>query len=170
MIRTHKIACRLNRALADALNLASGSIYTGVLVAHWRIVRKKGIWLSEKAGTRLSDSIVDAPMHAHTIDAAQQGFYKACKTTKALKQINSQAKYPHWPKKFRTTVWKKTALKFRNGRLELSNGRCNPNITIDLPAELHHVLSFQECPMPWERPSPTMKNLTTRLVVAFGIG
>jgi hypothetical protein len=104
LIRTHKIPCKLNRAVADALNLASGGIYTGVLVAHWRVVRKKGIWLSEKAGTRLSDSIVEAALHAHTIDAAQQGFYKACRTAQAAKRLDPQARYPHWTKKFRTAI------------------------------------------------------------------
>src|SRR5262249_45362663 len=34
MIRTHAIPCHLPRTLADALNAASGAIYTGVLVAH----------------------------------------------------------------------------------------------------------------------------------------
>ena len=41
MIRTHVISCKLARARADALNLESGRVYTGVLVAHWRTVRKK---------------------------------------------------------------------------------------------------------------------------------
>ena len=144
MIRTHKIPCKLNRAFADGLNLASGGIYTGVLVAHWRVVRKKGIWLSEKAGTRLSDSIVEAALHAHTIDAAQQGFYKACKTARAARKIDPTANYPHWPKKFRTTIWKNTAIKRVGGHLELSNGLRNPKIVIALPAKLQEVLTFQE--------------------------
>jgi hypothetical protein len=43
MIRTQIIRCRLPRDKADALNRASGQVYTGVLVAHWRVVRKKNI-------------------------------------------------------------------------------------------------------------------------------
>ena len=74
MIRTHTIPCHLPKTQADALNRASGRIYTGILVAHWRIVRKKGLWLSETAGTRWSDRRTRAPMHAHSIDAAQQGW------------------------------------------------------------------------------------------------
>ncbi len=144
MIRTHKLPCQLNRAFADALNLASGGIYTGVLVAHWRVLRKQGIWLSEKAGTRLSDSMVEAALHAHSIDAAQQGFYKACKTAKAAKALDPKARYPHWPKKFRTTIWKNTAIQFREGHLDLSNGLHNPKITIALPADFPTGLRFQE--------------------------
>lgn len=151
MIRTHKILCKLNRSFADALNLASGGIYTGVLVAHWRVVRKKSVWLSEKAGTRLSDSIVDAALHAHTIDAAQQGFYKACKTARAARKLDAKAQFPHWPKRFRTTIWKNTAIKIKcvsgvsgTGSLELSNGQGNPKITIALPTELRTALRYLE--------------------------
>ena len=130
MIRTQIVPCHLPRARADAFNLESGRIYTGILVRHWRIVRKKGIWLSEKSGTKLSDLSTDAPLHAHSIDAAQQGFYKACKTAKALKRQDPSAKYPHWTKKFRTTVWKNTAIKRRGDALELSTGRDNPKICL----------------------------------------
>ena len=56
MIRTYILPCTLPRPVADALNLASGAIYTQVLVSHWRVVRHKGHWLSEQAGTRWSDS------------------------------------------------------------------------------------------------------------------
>ena len=48
MIRTHVLPCRLPRPVADAINLASGAIYTGMLVRHWRVVRHHGHWLSEK--------------------------------------------------------------------------------------------------------------------------
>src|SRR5262245_12091287 len=82
VIRTHTIPCRLPRARADRLNQASGRVYSAVLVAHWRVVRKKHIWLSETAGTRWSDRRTRAPLHAHSIDAAQQGFYQACATTR----------------------------------------------------------------------------------------
>ena len=41
MIRTHTIRCRIPREVADLLNLASGRIYTGVLVAHYRVRRRK---------------------------------------------------------------------------------------------------------------------------------
>lgn len=136
MIRTKILPCELNKSEADALNLASGQIYTKVLVNHWRILRKKNLWLSEKSGTRISDYQTDASLHAHTIDAAQQGFYKACKTAKALKKIDPNAKYPHWAKKFRTTTWKNTAIKRNGNTITLSNGRGNNPITIRLTDDL----------------------------------
>src|SRR5262245_26058558 len=90
MIRTHIIACHLNRAEADALNRASGEIYTRTLVTHYRVYRKRGArtrhWLSMYAAKRLNDylSCSEPPLlHAHSKDAAQEAFYKACKTAKA---------------------------------------------------------------------------------------
>ena len=56
MVRTHVIACKLPRARADALNLESGRVYTGVLVVHWRTVRKKNLWLSEGSAKCWSDT------------------------------------------------------------------------------------------------------------------
>lgn len=82
MMRTHIIPCVLPRLIADAFNRESGRIYTGVLVTYWRVVRHKHLWLSQKSETRWSDTRTTAPMHAHSIDAAQQGFYRAGATTR----------------------------------------------------------------------------------------
>jgi putative transposase len=166
MIRTYILPCRLKRTVADAFNLASGAIYTGVLVAHWRIVRKKGVWLSEKAGTRLSDQIVKAALHAHTIDAAQQGFYTACRTARALKKLNPKAKYPHWTKRFRTTVWKSSALKVQGETLKLSNGHGNVPITIALPTALQSVLRFLEVRLVYDKKA---HRYTWHVVVENGV-
>jgi putative transposase len=153
MIRTHIIPCSLPRAIADALNRASGSIYTDVMVSHWRVVRKQGHWLSEKAGTRWSDiRLLLKPLHAHSIDAAQQGFYKACATTRAVRKTGrTEAKFPHWSKRFRTTIWKNTAIKKAGTVLTLSNGKGNPSITISVPASLAAVLRVLEVRLVFDR-------------------
>ena len=89
------------------------------------------------------------PQHGRSVARSlyrrrEQGFYKACKTAKALKRQDPSAKYPHWTKKFRTTVWKNTAIKRRGDALELSTGRDNPKIAIQLPAALRDTLRFVE--------------------------
>ena len=147
MIRTHIIPCDIPRVQADALNLASGSVYTGVLVAHWRVLRRKKRWLSEKSGTRWSDTRTTAKMHAHSIDAAQQGFYKACDTTRGLRRAGfTEAKFPHWTKKFRTTVWKTSGIRRIGDTLVLSTGHSKPKveITIVIPVTLRDGLKFVE--------------------------
>lgn len=148
MIRTHIIPCKLNKERADALNLASGRIYSGIVSRHWRLLTQKNLWLSEKSLTKLSDMRLankNLPMHAHTIDAAQQGFFKACKTTRSLRKAGiTDAHFPWRPKKFRTTIWKNTSIKFKAGLLELSTGQGNPKLLIALPVTLHNVLRFIE--------------------------
>jgi putative transposase len=153
MIRTHVLPCRLPRLVADAINLASGAIYTGVLVRHWCVVRHHGHWLSEKSGTRWSDLRLPVkPLHAHSIDAAQQGFYNACRTTRALRKAGMpDAKFPHWRKRFRTTVWKNTAIKKADAVLTLSNGKGNQPITLTLPAPLADVLRVLEVRLVYDR-------------------
>jgi hypothetical protein len=128
VIRTHIIPCSLPRARAEELNRSSGTIYTGVLVQHWRVMRQGGHhWLSKKAGTFLSDMRlrerpVPKGIHSHSIDAAQQGFYKACDTTHALRRAGIKANFPRWTKKFRTTIWKNTGFQREGDTLKLSGG------------------------------------------------
>jgi hypothetical protein len=76
MIRTTIIPCRLNKEIYDNLNLTSGRIYSGIVSRHWRLLKQKSLWLSEKALTKVSDlRLADKvlPLHAHPIDAAQRG-------------------------------------------------------------------------------------------------
>jgi putative transposase len=153
MIRTHVLPCALPRAIADALNQASGLIYTQVLVSHWRVVRHKDHWLSEKAGTRWSDSRLPVkPLHAHSIDAAQQGFYKACATTRVLRKAGfPEAKFPHWRKRFRTTIWKNTAVRKAGAVLTLSTGKGKRPITLTLPLHLEGVLRVLEVRLVYDK-------------------
>ncbi len=148
MIRTAIIPCKLNRATCDSLNLASGRIYSGIVSRHWRLLKQKGLWLSEKSMRKLSDIRVSQrnyPMHAHTIDAAQEGFPKACVTTRAIRKAGDPtAHFPWRSKKFRTTIWKNTAVKFKGVKLELSTGQGNPKIAIALPDSLWSALRFLE--------------------------
>jgi len=148
MIRTHILPCTLPRDTCDALNLHSGRIYSGIVSRHWRLLRQKDLWLSEKALTKLSDlrwATRGVPLHAHSIDAAQQGFFHACRTTRALRKAGcTEAHFPWRQKKFRTTIWKNTAIKHRGAVLELSTGARRPTLRIVLPEALHAVLKVQE--------------------------
>lgn len=157
MIRTHILPCDLKREQADALNLQSGRIYSGIVSRHWRLLKQKGLWLSEKSLTKLSDlrvSVQDAPMHAHTIDAAQQGFFKACVTTRAIRKAGDpDAHFPWRSKKFRTTTWKNTEIKTREGKLILSNGLGSAKVEIVLPENLRKVLKFQEVRLVYDKRS-----------------
>lgn len=148
MIRTHILPCRLPRATCDALNLHSGRIYSGIVSRHWRLLKQKDLWLSEQALTKLSDLRLasrEIPMHAHSIDAAQQGFFNACRTTRALRKAGfPEAHFPWRQKKYRATVWKNTAIKRQGNTLELSTGARRPKLRLALPPQLHAVLRVME--------------------------
>jgi len=115
-------------------------------------MRKKGHWLRAGTAEKLNDYYNPTKrLHAHTIDAAQQGFYKACVTTKAIKRFDPGAKYPHWRKKFRTTIWKTTALTRDGNTLILSNGKGNPKIDILLPATLSDCVRVLEVRLVYDK-------------------
>ena len=97
-------------------------------------------------------------MHAHTIDAAQEGFYKACETTRGLRKAGfTEAKFPHWTKKFRTTIWKHTAIKRNGDVLELSCGgptkkeREERKISLPIPTALRDCLRFLEVRLVYDK-------------------
>jgi putative transposase len=151
VVRTKIIPCKIPRAVADALNAASGAVYTGVVVHHWRTFRRSGHWLSRFSAMRWSDRRQDAPLHAHSIDAAQEGFYKACDVTRSLRKAGIAAKFPYHRRKYRTTIWKNTAIRRKGDTLVLSNGRGNNPITIRLPAEIRDALKFLEVRLVYDK-------------------
>ena len=156
MIRTYIIPCELPKAAADALNRASGAIYTRTLVTHYRVYRKHGQkkrhWLSMYAGKRLNDYLThdETPvLHAHSKDAAQEGFYHACKTARANRAQG--ARYPHKRKRWRTTIWKSSGIRRQGDVLLLSRAKSYKLISIPLPPYLHHVLRVLEVRLVYDR-------------------
>jgi putative transposase len=142
----------LPRGVADALNAASGAVYTGIMVWHWRILRRKGRWLSEGAGRRFGDTRIAVAMHAHSIDAAQEGFYKACAVTRAVRKAGfADVRFPYHRRKYRTTIWKATGIRRQGDTLVLSNGRGHPPIVIALPAELRDARRFLEVRLVYDK-------------------
>lgn len=142
--RTYQFACQLPQSQADALNLESGRIYSAVMVEHWRIYRKKGIWLRQGAAEKLNDnydSDTSKLLHAHSIDAAQQAFYKACKQVHTKRnQGDENVRFPYKRRRFRTTVWKSSAVyAIEDGVMFLSLARGHERLAIKLPSHLSNM-------------------------------
>jgi len=171
MIRIHVLRCDLPKAAADALNRASGAVYTRTLITHYRVYRKRGKrtrhWLSQFAGMRLNDHLSrdDPPLlHAHSRDAAQEGFYKACKTAKANRSLG--AHYPHRRKWWRTTIWKPSGIRVQEQTILLSRAKGQPPIGILRPAWFDSlVMRVLEVRLVWDRCS---RHYTWHLVVENG--
>lgn len=154
MIRTHIEPCHLHRADADALNRASGERYTQVMMFHWRTYRKQRRWLSQGAAEKWNDRVnVGQPkhLHAHSVDAAQQGFYKACTTARACRKAGMDTRYPYHRKKFRTTIWKQTGIRREGDTLLLSRAKGQPPIRITLPEHLRDVLAIREVRLVYDK-------------------
>ncbi len=138
MIRTHIFKATQPRSLLDDLNHESGRIYTSVVVEHWRIMRKSDVWLKPSTQERYNDFLYpDCTLHAHSRDAAQQGFAKACKTIKALKKSgNETARYPYKRKYWRTTIWKNTGIRVKDGVALLARARGLEPVGVALPDDI----------------------------------
>ena len=137
MITTQTLPYRGNKTLADELNRESARHYNAVLANHWRTFRKKGVWLSEKSAYRWEDYQAEGTLlHAHSRDAAQQAFYRSCKTTRTLKRNgNTAARYPTYRRAFRTTIWKNTGIRKNGSTLLLARARGLAPITVSIPPD-----------------------------------
>ena len=121
------------------------------MVFHWRTYRHTRHWLSANGAQRWNDRVnafSPSVLHAHSIDAAQQGFAKACKTAKANREQG--AKYPHKRKRWRTTIWKQSGIRRQSETLLLARARGLPPIIVELPEHLQDVLRVLEVRLVYE--------------------
>jgi putative transposase len=157
MMRVQTFPCSLVKAAADALNRESGRHYTNVLVWHYRIYRRTGHWLSAYAAQRLEDSLGGPTiLHAHSRDAAQEGFYVACKVAKSQQRMGldmRSARYPHRRHCYRTTTWKHTGIRVRDGVLLLARSRGLEPIRVRLPDHLrtYPAAAYKQVELVWDR-------------------
>ncbi|MDE0687612.1 MAG: transposase [Candidatus Poribacteria bacterium] len=129
----------------DALNAASASVWGECLnfksvwdYAHGyrttgRIDKQCELWMDKQ----LSKS---HPLHSQSIQAVRERYFKNRKAYRALRRNGNHttAKPPHKSKRFQTTTWKKSAIRFKETLLgkvvRLSNGKGNhPPLQIQLP-------------------------------------
>lgn len=112
----------------DILARAAGELYSRTLVTYWRLVRKKGVFLSQYGMEKLC---ISDQLHSHTSDAIVGNFYSSIKSANARKKAGStEAKYPRRRKYFYKITWKSAAIKVKDGFLHLSNGKGNPALII----------------------------------------
>lgn len=154
MIITRILPYRGSRALADELNQESARHYNAVLTNHWRTYRKKGVWLSEKNAYRWEDRQSEGTtLHAHSRDAAQQTFYRSCKTARSLKKAgHGEARYPKHRRRFRTTIWKNTGIRRDGNQLLLARARGLSPVVVSIP-DMADQYSVKEARLVFSRAS-----------------
>jgi len=123
MLRVQIVPCLLPKGEAALLNRESGRAYTTTLVWHCRVYRRTGHWLSANAAGRLEDCLGGPTLlHAHSRDAAQQGFHEACKVARAQLKLGLERRYPHRHKYVRRTTWTQTGIRVRAAEREGGEG------------------------------------------------
>jgi putative transposase len=141
MIRTKIFRARQPKSLLDELNRESGKVYTEVMVEHWRVYRKHGVWMRPFTEMKYNDRLHPFTILAgHSKDAAQEGFGKAAKITNALRKSGfPDAKFPYKFKSWRTTIWKNTCIRVKKGIALLSRARGLEPIRVTLPEDIQGV-------------------------------
>ena len=144
----------------DALAHACGELYTCTLVFFWRTVRHKGIWLKPKYLMRLFTS---EKLHTHTSDACVQAFFASLKSWRERRTSDPTARPPRRRKWYFRIEYKQSAMKLKDGKLTLSNGKGNAPLVLDwgwaLPqtrvihwtgTEYEALATYQPCVFPAE--------------------
>src|SRR6266498_2717650 len=121
----------------DALAFECGRLYSDTVVWFWRTVRHQGIWLKPSSMMRWLNS---DKLHAHTADACVQAFFASLKSWRVRCKTDSDAKPLHRRRKFFRVEYKNSAIRLRDGKLILSNGRGNAPVILDWPFETPHTL------------------------------
>jgi putative transposase len=112
----------------DLLARAAGELYSRTLVSFWRTVRKKSVWLS---GYSMEKWHTSNALHAHSSDAIVQCFYTSLKSWRVRRKSDSNSKPPKRRRWFFKLIWKSTAIKLKDGKLILSNGKGNDPLIVD---------------------------------------
>lgn len=110
----------------DALSLESGRVYTMAKVWFWRIVRRKGVWLSEGALQKVVANGQPTILHSQSAQKAIQCFYSAIRTWRKARKLNPDLRPPRKNKKFYKIVWKDQAIKVKDSNLVLPSAKGRP--------------------------------------------
>jgi len=120
-------------AQLDELARECGKLYSQTVTSFWRTVRKKGIWLAPRHLMRWHTS---DKLHAHTADACVQAFFASLKSWRERRKSDPDAHPPRRRRYYFRIEYKSTAIRLKDGKLTLSNGRSNAPLMLDWSWEL----------------------------------
>jgi len=120
-------------AQLDELARECGRLYSQTVTSFWRTVRKKGIWLKPSHLMRWHTS---DKLHAHTADATVQALFASLNSWRKRRKSDPDAHPPRRRRYYFRIEYKGTAIRLKDGRLTLSNGKGNAPLMLDWPWEL----------------------------------
>ncbi len=107
---------------------AAGELYSQTLVRFWRTVRQKNVWLS---GYSMERWLTSDKLHAHSSDAVTQSFFASLKSWRSRRKTDPNSKPPRRRRWYYKLIWKSSAIKVKDGKLRLSNGKGNQPLIVD---------------------------------------
>ena len=157
----------------DELARAAGELYSRTLVSFWRTVRKKDVWLS---GYSMEKWHVSDKLHAHTSDAITQSFYASLKSWRSRRKLDPSSQAPKRRRWFYKVIWKQSAIKLKDGKLRLSNGKGNPALIVNWVWDKPKIIE-----MGWNRssqcyelracyPQPSVELIKSNNIAAVDLG
>ncbi|HLH62475.1 MAG TPA: transposase [Ktedonobacteraceae bacterium] len=112
----------------DELARECGKLYSQTVTSFWRVVRKQGLWLKPKHLMRWYTS---DKLHAHTADACIQAFFASLNSWRARRKSDPNARPPRRRRSYFRIKYKSTAIRLRDGKLTLSNGKGNQPLILE---------------------------------------
>ena len=116
------------------LAIESGRVYSKDVSLIRKVKRKKGFWLSEKA-VKKQMKLRAYQLHSQMIQAIVESYFNSLKSYFRVVKSSPDAKPPKRTRKFFKVRWKSSAISLKAGVLRLSNGKCNPPITLHSTVE-----------------------------------
>lgn len=115
----------------DSLARAAGELYSTALISFWRTVRKKGVWMKPSSMMRWFSNDSGNRLHAHSADAVVQNFFASLKSWRERRKVDPDARPPRRRKWYFKVQWKSSAIRVRDGKLLLSNGKGNEPLVVN---------------------------------------
>ncbi|MCL2815455.1 MAG: transposase [Oscillospiraceae bacterium] len=106
----------------DKLAHEAGIVYSTALVTFKRVLRKKNHWLTIYSMQRL---IRNAKLHSQSVQGIVEKLYQNIESWRQLRKSNPKARLPKKRRWYFAVPYKKSAIRIRDGKLILSNGKGN---------------------------------------------
>ena len=106
----------------------AGIVYSQTLVYYRRILRKKNIFLSK---TSMQKLIKNTSLHSQTVQGITDIFYDNLASYWKLYKTDKQARLPKRRRWYFVLPYKSSAIKLKDGKLILSNGKRNAPLMFD---------------------------------------
>ena len=143
MYLTKKIKVKPTRYL-DALARESGRCYSKILSLVYKTHERKGFWLSKDSVQKYM-RLRGYQLHSQSVQACADSYFDALSSFFQIRKSNPDAKPPKRTRRFFKVRWKSTAIRHKEGKLILSNGRGREPIVLETEIKPRYVEMYYRC-------------------------